>query len=78
MLHTSEARTSTGNSSPRSLYERKAKIEGQIEVLKYLKGALCVRELTNPGRHHVEKIIKNKQNDLRSIEIEIGRSSNGS
>lgn len=69
MSATLERKTST--ESLQHLRLREAKLKGEIEVLTHLKAALCVKELTNSGRHYVNKLIKAKAYDLRTVESEI-------
>jgi len=75
MSHTSGRRTNIERS--RCLNQKKANIEGQIAVLKYILEALCRRELTEKGRLFVTKLIKTKNDDLSRIENEIRVGSNG-
>jgi hypothetical protein len=62
----------TNTESLQHLRLREAKLEGEIEILNHLKIALCVRELTNGGRHYVNKLITTRKNDLRTVKSKIG------
>ena len=44
------------------------RLKSEIALLKHLKAALCVRELTNSGRHYVNNLISNKEHELSNIE----------
>ena len=55
----------------RNLKCRKEILEAEVGMLTHLKGALCIRELTNAGRVYVNKVLKKKQDDIRTIESQI-------
>jgi len=59
-----------------SLLLRKNIAEAEIRVLRHLKKALCVKELTNRGRQYIDKMIINRNDELRNIENELGSSEN--
>ena len=52
------------------------RVEAQIEILEHLKSALCIRELTNPGRQHVNRLLTNKRNELSNLKKQAGHSKN--
>lgn len=48
-----------------------AKLEAQIEILNHLKIALCVNELSNRGRRYIDKLIKDRKDDLGAIKSKV-------
>ena len=75
MQVTSERKTNTGNSS--CLHQERERLESEIRLLKHILVALCIRELTNKGRHYIQKLIKSREHDLRRFENETGQRKNG-
>jgi hypothetical protein len=72
MSATSGHKTSTGNLQ--LLQVQKAEGEAKIKVLRHLLQALCNRELNGNGRQYVNKLIRQYEHDVRTIEADIGSS----
>jgi hypothetical protein len=56
---------------------RKILLERDIKVLQSLLDGMCRKELPDPGRRHIKRLIESRKDDINKLKDIPGRSEDG-